>query len=386
VPVPAKDFLIVLDVKSMARILLENITKVYEGKVTAVRNFNLEVTDGEFMVIVGPSGCGKTTTLRMIAGLEEVTSGNIYIDDTYVNDVPPRDRDVSMVFQNYALYPHMTAYQNMAFALKMRNVPRAEINKRIKEVSKLLGIENLLHRKPRGLSGGQCQRVALGRAIVREPRAFLFDEPLSNLDAGLRLTTRAELKSLHKRLKTTTIYVTHDQAEAMSLGERISVMCNGEIQQTAAPRDVYERPANRFVAGFLGTPPMNFLVCNIKLNNDSAYFAIGNDAIRLPQHIRAKLRDYYDKQMVLGIRPENISLQQFPGQSDNAIPATVNVIEPIGKRTDVYLTHATGQKLVAEIDPHTMLQVNNEVKMYIDSERIHIFEPGETGRNVTLSD
>lgn len=370
----------------MARILLENVTKVFDGNITAVSNFNLDVTDGEFMVIVGPSGCGKTTTLRIIAGLEEATSGNIYIGSRLVNNVSARDRDVAMVFQNYALYPHMNAYQNMAFALKMRNVPRAEIKKRIVGTAKLLGIESLLHRKPRDLSGGQCQRVALGRAIVRESQAFLFDEPLSNLDAGLRLATRAELKSLHQRLQTTTIYVTHDQAEAMSLGDRISVIRNGEIQQTAAPMEVYERPVNKFVADFFGTPPMNFFEGNIKLRNNTAYFTVGNDAIRLPQRLSTVLWDYYDKQMILGIRPENISLQQFSGQNDNAISAMVNIIEPVGSRTDIYLTHSTGQKFIAGIDPHTKLQVNNEVKIYVDSERIHIFEPGETGRNVTLSD
>ena len=374
------------ETKSMARILLENVTKVFEGKVTAVRNFNLDVADGEFMVIVGPSGCGKTTTLRIIAGLEETTSGNIYIGDSMVNDVSPKDRDVAMVFQNYALYPHMNAYQNMVFALKMRNIPRAERKKRIKEAAKLLGIEHLLRRKPGALSGGQRQRVALGRAIVRNPRAFLFDEPLGNLDAGLRLTTRAELKSLHQRLRTTTIYVTHDQAEAMSLGERICVVRNGEIQQTAGPMDVYERPVNKFVAGFLGTPPMNFFAGSLKLKNDTAYFTISNETIKLPQRLRNVLRDYYDKQMVLGARPENISPEQFPGQNDNAISATVNVIEPVGNRTDVYLTHPTGQKFIAGIDPHTKLQANDAVKMYIDPERIHIFEPGETGRNVTLPD
>ena len=373
------------ETKSMARILLENVTKVFEGKVTAVRNFNLDVADGEFMVIVGPSGCGKTTTLRIIAGLEETTSGNIYIGDSMVNDVSPKDRDLAMVFQNYALYPHMNAYQNMAFALKMRNIPRAERKKRIKEAAKLLGIEHLLRRKPGALSGGQRQRVALGRAIVRNPRAFLFDEPLSNLDAGLRLTTRMELKSLHQRLRTTTIYVTHDQAEAMSLGERICVVRNGEIQQTAGPMDVYERPVNKFVAGFLGTPPMNFFAGSLKLKNDTAFFVIGNNTIKLPQRLRNVLRDYYDKQMVLGARPENISPEQFPGQNDNAISATVNVIEPVGNRTDVYLTHPTGQKFIAGIDPQASLLVNDAVKMYIDPEKIHIFEPEETGRNVTLS-
>ncbi|MFC1792540.1 ABC transporter ATP-binding protein [Planctomycetota bacterium] len=369
----------------MARILLENVTKVFDGEVTAVSNFNLEVTDGEFMVIVGPSGCGKTTTLRMIAGLEEITSGNIYIGDSLVNDISPKDRDVAMVFQNYALYPHMNAYHNMAFALKMRNVPRAEIKKRIKKAAKLLGIEHLLHRKPRVLSGGQRQRVALGRAIVRKPRAFLFDEPLSNLDAGLRLTTRTELKSLHQRLQTTTIYVTHDQAEAMSLGDRICVMCDGKIQQTASPMEVYESPANRFVAGFLGTPPMNFFTGVLKLKNDTAYFEIGNEAVRLPQRLRNVLHEYDGKQMVMGVRPENISPQQFPEQSDNAISATVSVIEPVGNRTDVYLTHSTGQKFITVIDPHTTLKVNDNVKLYLDIEKIHIFEPEETGRNITLS-
>lgn len=370
----------------MARILLENVIKVFEGKVTAVRNFNLDIVDGEFMVIVGPSGCGKTTTLRIIAGLEEATSGNIYIDDNLVNDVLPRERDVAMVFQNYALYPHMTAYQNMAFALKMRNVPRAERKKRVEEAVRLLGIQHLLHRKPRALSGGQRQRVALGRAIVRSPRVFLFDEPLSNLDAGLRLTTRAELKSLHQKLRTTTIYVTHDQAEAMSLGERICVVRDGEIQQTAGPIDVYERPVNKFVAGFLGTSAMNFFDGSLKLKNDTAYFTISNDAVRLSQRLKTVLQDYYNKQMILGVRPEDISLQQFPGQSDNAVSATVNVVEPIGIRTDVYLTHTNGQKFVAGIDPHTKLGTNDKVKLHFDLDKIHIFEPGQTGKNVTLSD
>jgi len=375
----------------MTRVLLENVTKVYVGAVRepplhAVSNLNLDVADGEFMVIVGPSGCGKTTTLRMIAGLEEVTSGNIYIGDTRVNDVPPRDRDVAMVFQNYALYPHMNAYENMAFALKMRNVPRAEVKKRVEDAARLLGIEYLLRRKPRAMSGGQCQRVALGRAIVREPNAFLFDEPLSNLDAGLRLSMRAELKSLHQGLRTTTIYVTHDQVEAMSLGDRISVMREGEIQQTAAPMEVYEKPANRFVAGFFGTPPMNFLTGSLKLKNDSTYFQIGDDVVMLPPRLRAILRDYYDRQMVLGVRPENIALQQYPEQSDSAVYAMVNVIEPVGNRTEIYLTHPTGQKFIAGISPQTNLQLNSGVKMYIDAQRIHIFEPGQTGRNVTLPD
>jgi len=378
--------LIVLKTKRMARILLENVTKVFDGEVTAVRDFNLEVRDGEFMVIVGPSGCGKTTTLRMIAGLEEMTSGNVYIGDAQVNNVSPKDRDVAMVFQNYALYPHMNAYQNMAFALKMRNISRTEIKKRIEEVASLLGIEHLLHRKPGALSGGQRQRVALGRAIVRRPRAFLFDEPLSNLDAALRLRTRAELKDLHHKPKTTTIYVTHDQTEAMCLGDRICVVREGEIQQTAGPMELYEKPVNRFVAGFLGTPPMNFLAGGTKLKNDTAFFKIGNDAVILGRRLKTILRDYCDKPMVLGIRPEDISLHQSSELTNNAISATVNVIEPIGIRTDAYLTHHTGQKLIAGIDPHARLKVNDEVKLYLRLEKIHIFEPSETGRNVTLSD
>ena len=384
--IPAKYFLIVPETKSMARILLENVTRIYDGEITAVRNFNLDVADGEFMVIVGPSGCGKTTTLRMIAGLEETTSGNIYIGDSLVNDVSPKNLGASMVFQNYALYPHMNAYHNMAFALKMRNIPRSERKKRIKEVANLLDIEHLLRRKPGALSGGQRQRVALGKAVVRSPRVFLFDEPLSNLDAALRLTTRAELKSLHQRLKTTTIYVTHDQAEAMSLGTRVCVMRDGEIQQTAGPMEVYEQPVNKFVAGFLGTPPMNFLAGSLKLKHDTAYFAIGNDAVRLPQRLITMLQKYDGKQMTLGVRPENISPQQPPGDTENAISAAVNVIEPVGNRTDIYLTHSSGQKFIAGADPHTTLLVNDAVKMYIDIEKIHIFEPEETGRNVTLPD
>jgi multiple sugar transport system ATP-binding protein len=370
----------------MARILLENVTKIFNGGITAVSNLNLNIADGEFMVIVGPSGCGKTTTLRMIAGLEETTTGNIYINGNLVNNVPPRARDVAMVFQNYALYPHMNAYQNMAFALKMRNVPRTEIKRRIVETAEILDIKHLLYRKQKELSGGECQRVALGRAIVRKPKVFLFDEPLSNLDAGLRLSTRMELKSLHQRLQTTTIYVTHDQAEAMSLGDRISVIHNGEIQQTAAPMEVYERPVNKFVAGFFGTPPMNFFEGDIKLKNDTAYFTIGKDAVRLPLRLRNILQDYCNKQIVFGIRPENISSQQFSGKSDNTISAKVNVIEPVGNTMDVYLTHTSGQKFITSIEPHIKIQVNSEVKIYLDPERIHFFEPGETGRNVTLSD
>jgi multiple sugar transport system ATP-binding protein len=369
----------------MARILLENVTKVFDGEITAVSDFSLEVTDGEFMVIVGPSGCGKTTTLRMIAGLEEPTAGSIYIADTLVNDLTPKDRDVAMVFQTCALYPHMTVYQNMAFALKMRKVPEAQIDRRIEQTAELLGIGHLLKRKPKALSGGQRQRVALGRAIVRNPRAFLFDEPLSNLDAALRLAMRAELKDLHRRLQTTTVYVTHDQAEAMSLADRISVMRDGAIQQTADPLEVYDRPVNRFVAGFFGTPPMNFFEGHIISRNDGLCFDFGDEIIGLPQCLKTALGQYCGEQMILGVRPENISLDHGASQLGNSISATVGVVEPLGVRTDLYMTNCDGQRFVASVDPHTQLTIGDAVRIHIDIESAHFFEPGQNGRNIAIS-
>ncbi len=369
----------------MARIVLENVTKVFDGNVTAVSDFDLEVADGQFMVIVGPSGCGKTTTLRLIAGLEKTTTGNIYIGDTLVNNVPPKERDVAMVFQNYALYPHMTAYQNMAFPLKMQKLTKAQMKKRVEEISKLLGIEHLLNRKSKALSGGQRQRVALGKAIVRKPRAFLFDEPLSNLDARMRLSMRAEIKALHQKLQTTTIYVTHDQAEAMTLGDRICVMYDGEIQQTGVPMEVYELPINKFVAGFFGTPPMNFFTGSLKFKNDSACFVMADDTIVLPQLFRTQLDDYRDQEILLGVRPENISPHQFTGQQNNEISGTVNIIEPVGNRTDVYLSGTDGGKFIASTTPYTELKASDVVTMYIDLKKIHFFEPGPAGKNVTLN-
>jgi multiple sugar transport system ATP-binding protein len=369
----------------MARISLQNITKVFDGEIAAVSDFNLEVADGEFMVIVGPSGCGKTTTLRMIAGLEEATAGDIYIGETLVNDVSPRDRDVAMVFQNYALYPHMTVYQNMAFALKMRKVSRSEIRRRVGEAAELLGIGRLLKRKPKALSGGQRQRVAVGRAIVRNPRAFLFDEPLSNLDATLRLAMRAELKDLHRKLQTTTVYVTHDQAEAMSLGDRICVMRDGAVQQIAHPVEVYDRPVNRFVAGFLGTPPTNFFTGRIISRGDRVCFEIGDETIALPQRLRPMLTEHTGRDLILGVRPENISFDDCTGQIDSSISATVGVIEPVGARTDVYMTSRDGQKFIASIDPHTRLATGDALKIHINVEKNHIFEPQESGRNVAIS-
>ena len=370
----------------MARILLQNVTKIFDGEVAAVSDFNLDVADGEFMVIVGPSGCGKTTTLRLIAGLEEVTKGSIYIGDRPVNGLAPKERDIAMVFQNYALYPHMTAYQNMAFALRMRKCPRAEVRGRVRDAAKILGIEELLNRRPRALSGGQRQRVALGKAIVRNPKAFLFDEPLSNLDARLRRTMRAELKNLHRRLDTTTVYVTHDQAEAMSLGGRISVMLDGTIQQTGEPLEVYTRPANRFVAGFLGTPPMNFFAGRVECENDGLSFVIDGETLVLPKNLRTVLQEHHGKEMVMGIRPEDISPTGFPGQVNNAISATVEVIEPLGARTDVSMANRGGRKFIVTADPHTQLRARDAVKVHINVEKAHIFEPGGPGRNVTLRD
>ncbi|MDH4239998.1 MAG: sn-glycerol-3-phosphate ABC transporter ATP-binding protein UgpC [Phycisphaerae bacterium] len=370
----------------MTRVLLENISKVFDKQVTAVSDFKLEVADGEFMVIVGPSGSGKTTILRMIAGLEKATSGNIYIGDTLVNDVPPRNRDIAMVFQNYALYPHMNVYENIAFGLKMRKFSKEEINRRVKKVSVLLGIEHLLTRKPKALSGGQRQRVAVGRAIVRSPKVFLFDEPLSNLDTGLRGATRAELKALHHKLQITSIYVTHDQTEAMTLGDRICVMYNGIIQQTASPIEIYERPINKFVAGFFGSPSMNFFAGRVKFKGDIPCFLIGNDTITLPRRLKTVLADYSDREMVMGIRPESLSLCNFSNKVDNAIGAIVDIVEPLGNRVDIYLTNNTGTKFIANTDTHTKINVQDVLKVHIDPEKTHIFEHGEAGKNITLSD
>ncbi len=368
----------------MAQVILEKVTKIFDGHLVAVKDADLDITDKEFMVIVGPSGCGKTTVLRMIAGLEEVTEGTIKIDDKVVNNIPPKNRNIAMVFQNYALYPHMTVFQNMAFGLKLRKFPRAQIKQRVHQAAEMLSIEQLLKRKPKALSGGQRQRVAVGRAIVRNPKAFLFDEPLSNLDAKLRVTTRAELKALHRRVNTTSIYVTHDQVEAMTLGDRICVMYNGVIQQVAAPMEVYDRPANKFVAGFLGTPPMNFCDGHVRLRNDNFCFAIRDEEIMLPSSMKNALVLHKDKEMVLGIRPEHLLLEPLRDQRDNSIDCTAVVVEPLGDRTGVYLEAAHGARFITNVDPHVNIQIGQPVRMYMDIEKINIFEPGETGKNVTL--
>ena len=368
----------------MARVVLENVTKVFNGNIVAVKGANLEIADEEFIVIVGPSGCGKTTTLRMIAGLEEITEGKVMIGDKIVNDTPPKDRDIAMVFQNYALYPHMSVFQNMAFGLKLRKYPKAQIKQSVEDAAKMLGIEKLLRRKPKALSGGQRQRVALGRAIVRKPKAFLFDEPLSNLDAKLRVTTRAELKTLHHRLRTTSIYVTHDQAEAMTLGDKICVMYDGVIQQVDKPMSVYDRPVNKFVAGFMGTPSMNFFNGRVNINEEKAYFVIGNDTVLLPDHLKGPVSSYNDQEMVFGIRPENLSPTPYQNQDQNTIAAEVKVIEPLGDRMDVYFESSHGDKFIANIDPHTAIKPGDSVKMYVNIENIHIFEIGDTGKNISI--
>ena len=379
----------------MARVTLEKVTKTYSGSnkpsVGGSTGIDLDIQDREFIVLVGPSGCGKSTTLRMVAGLEEISGGTIRIGDRIVNDVPPKDRDIAMVFQNYALYPHMTVYKNMAFGLQLRRkelgLSREQIHERVLETERVLGISDYLDRKPKALSGGQRQRVAVGRAIVRNPKAFLFDEPLSNLDAKLRVETRAEIKKLHLRLQTTTIYVTHDQEEAMTLGDRIVVMKDGLIQQCAPPLEVYEHPVNRFVASFVGTPPMNFLDGQITTQgSDGAYFTFGNQRIRLNGDVARAAAKYLGKPLVLGVRPESLSPAnsgKFAG-AENHITAKVNVIEPLGDRVDIHLGIENGAKplpLVCRADAYEFgkLQLGSIIPIHLDLGRVHLFEPGEPG-------
>lgn len=371
----------------MANVTLTNVWKVYPNGFEAVKGLSLQIQDGEFVVLVGPSGCGKSTTLRMVAGLEDVSAGTIDIGGRIVNDVHPKDRDIAMVFQNYALYPHMTVYDNMAFALKLRGVPKPEIARRVTETASSLGIQGLLDRKPKALSGGQRQRVAVGRAIVREPKAFLFDEPLSNLDAKLRVTTRAELKALHLRLKTTTIYVTHDQEEAMTLGDRIVVMSNGLIQQAGPPLEVYHRPVNRFVAAFVGMPPMNFLEGTIERAADGLVFVEGSSdpsgkPYRLPltAEMSAKLGGSAGKPIVLGIRPQ--LFREGEGIASMTMP--VRVTEPLGDTVDVFCSTSKHPHIVARVGSRTTAKVGSPITLAVDMNGVHFFEPGEFGANLSL--
>ena len=371
----------------MAQVVLENVTKLYPGGVRAVNDVSLRIRDREFIVLVGPSGCGKSTTLRMVAGLEEVNAGRIWIGERLVNDVAPKDRDIAMVFQNYALYPHMTVYRNMAFGLKLRRVPQHEIDARVRTAAKLLAIEDLLERKPRQLSGGERQRVAVGRAIVRTPQAFLFDEPLSNLDAKHRVEMRAELKKLHRRLATTTLYVTHDQEEAMTLGDRVVVMKDGVVQQCAPPLEVYDSPANRFVAGFVGTPPMNFFSGRVVRQNGHLYFDEGAGRLKLSHRFDGCLAGREGRPMVLGVRPETLSptaTGRFSGE-DNVLNTTITVVEPLGDKMDVYVQTPAHEQVVCRVEADRGLSEGMRLSLHVDMERVHIFEPGEEGVNVSLN-
>ena len=359
----------------MARVYLDGVTKKF-GAVTAVNNVSLEIPDRQFTVLVGPSGCGKTTALRLVAGLEEATAGNIYIGDRLVNDVAPKDRDIAMVFQNYALYPHMSVYDNMAFGLRLRKYQRSEIDSRVKEAAGLLGIEQLLDRKPKQLSGGQRQRVALGRAIVREPQVFLMDEPLSNLDAKLRVQTRAEIKKLQARLQTTTIYVTHDQVEAMTMGDRIVVMRDGLVQQVDSPLNLYEKPFNLFVAGFIGSPAMNFIEATLGKRNGATVVDAGSFAMEIPQDIAVHAKEWAGKQVVFGIRPEDIQDRAFARDTNPAwaLRAMVDVHEPLG--SDVILYPSSGQhSIVARVDAHTAARMGQPAEVVFNMRKLHLFDP-----------
>ncbi|MBM3265021.1 MAG: sn-glycerol-3-phosphate ABC transporter ATP-binding protein UgpC [candidate division Zixibacteria bacterium] len=358
----------------MADVVLKNVEKLYDKNVAAVRNVNLEIKDREFVVLVGPSGCGKSTTLRMIAGLEEVTAGEIYIDGKVVNDIPPKDRDIAMVFQNYALYPHMSVYENMAFGLKLRKYPKPEIEQRVNEAAGILGIGHLLARKPKALSGGERQRVAVGRAIVRKPKVFLFDEPLSNLDAKLRVQMRTEISKLHNRLEATMIYVTHDQVEAMTMGDRIAVMKDGEVQQVADPIHLYETPVNRFVAGFIGSPGMNFMDGRIEAKNGALVFEEGRLSLTVPETMKPALESYRGQEVVFGIRPENVAAAgTVKAWADpQEIAATVEVIEPMGSETFVYLT--TGKHpFIARIDAHLSPALDSDMPLSVNMAKAHFF-------------
>jgi multiple sugar transport system ATP-binding protein len=361
----------------MASLSLKNMKKVYSGNVTAVQDFNLEVADKEFIIFVGPSGCGKSTTLRMIAGLEEISAGELYIADRLVNDVEPKDRDIAMVFQNYALYPHMTVYDNMAFGLKLRKTPKAEIERRVTEAAKILGIEVLLDRRPKALSGGQRQRVAMGRAIVREPKVFLMDEPLSNLDAKLRVQMRIEISKLHQRLQTTIIYVTHDQVEAMTLGTRIVVMKDGIIQQVDTPSNLYDNPLNLFVAGFIGSPQMNFLDAKAMKSDDDVVLLFGSNSIILQGPQARSIIDggYIDKEIVFGIRPEDIHEDQlFLDNHPHAqVDFTINVIEMLGAELNIIGT-IDAFDCTAKTDPRYPVKPGDVCKLAMDLKRIHLFD------------
>ena len=354
----------------MADLQLKHIYKRYAGGVTAVSDFTLDIDDKEFIILVGPSGCGKSTTLRMVAGLEEISEGELYIGGRLVNDVAPKDRDIAMVFQNYALYPHMTVFENMAFGLKLRKTPKDEIKKRVTEAAKILDIEHLLDRKPKALSGGQRQRVAMGRAIVRNPKVFLMDEPLSNLDAKLRVQMRIEISKIHQRLGATIIYVTHDQTEAMTLGTRIVVMKDGVVQQVDTPQNLYQKPGNLFVAGFMGSPQMNFLDAQIKEKGSDIVAVIGNDELVVPAAKAKALKDggYVGKTVVMGIRPEDVA-----DTPNGSMSSTVKVYELLGAEVFLYFD-VNGTQITARVDPATKAKTGDPVKFDFNMEKTHFFD------------
>src|SRR5919199_702428 len=358
----------------MAGVTLDHITKKY-GEVTAVNDLNIQIRDQEFLVLVGPSGCGKSTALRMIAGLEEISGGDLYIGDRRVNDVAPKDRDIAMVFQSYALYPHMSVYDNMAFGLKLRKTPKADIDKRVKEAAQMLGITQYLDRKPKALSGGQRQRVALGRAVVRDPAVFLMDEPLSNLDAKLRVQTRGEISKLHQRLGTTFIYVTHDQTEAMTMGTRIAVMRDGILQQLDRPQVLYDRPANMFVAGFIGSPAMNFFEAKLARGDGGLAVDTGAFRVPVPPNLQADLGKYIDQPVYFGIRPEDVHDSHYvpPGvETTTCVETTVTVTEPMGSEVYAYL-QTGGKEFIGRFDPRTSAQPGQPMEVIMDMQRMHIF-------------
>ena len=362
----------------MADVVLKNIVKSYDGKTNVVRGVSFDIKDKEFVVLVGPSGCGKSTILRMIAGLEEVTDGEMIIDNKKVNDLPPKDRDIAMVFQNYALYPHMTVYQNMAFGLKLKKVSKNEIDNRVKRAAEILEITPLLDRKPKAMSGGQRQRVAIGRAIVRDPKVFLFDEPLSNLDAKLRVQMRVELQKLHHRLQTTMIYVTHDQTEALTLGDRIVVLKDGDIMQIGTPMELYHKPQNQFVAGFIGSPPINFVFGEIRMTDTLIFISETDDfEVDLSTSPNKTIKKYAGKKIILGIRPEDI--HQKPKKAQNQythLRSTINALELLGNEMLIY-TELAGKQLIARFAPDSTIETGKEVDFYFDIKKMQFFD-GET--------
>lgn len=369
----------------MAEVKLENVSKIYDGDIRAVKSVDLDIANNEFMVLVGPSGCGKSTTLRMIAGLEEISEGTCKIGERVVNNLPPKNRDIAMVFQNYALYPHMSVYDNMAFGLKLRKLPKAEINERVRKATKILGLGAYLERKPKALSGGQRQRVAMGRAIVREPAVFLFDEPLSNLDAKMRVEMRKEILQLHRRIRTTMIYVTHDQVEAMTLGDRITVMNDGIVEQVGTPREVFDTPASLFVAGFIGTPPMNLLEGKLTENRSSFVFDSGTVRVTLPAEMSSAISGYAGKQVVMGIRPKSlVPTEDAPPEARaNAFTARIELTEMLGEELLVHM-EAGPHKIVASASPHDTRYHAEQAGICPLLERAHIFDK-ETGRNLTMT-